>query len=150
MNGWKLGFLGDNKWDPDKFLSKLSYCQKGQNALDKNWLNALPVIFSGTASVWYKGVRQELKTWRDFEKAFKRQYGTTTTDKDIMRDLSVRTQVKNETVSSYVASLTFILSKLKIPISDEKLAEHAEDGLLPEYRKSMVNQPIYIKNDIIQ
>lgn len=41
-------------------------------------------------------------------------------------------------------------SKLKVPINDKKLAEHAFDGLLPEYRKSMVDQPIYTKNYIIR
>lgn len=84
---------------------------------DKDWLNALLLIFSGTTRILYQGIHRKNWAWKDFKKAFKRKFGISTTDKDITRDLMLQTQAKGESVSSFIASSTFIASKLKVPLS---------------------------------
>ena len=100
---------------PSDFLIDLRTLMK-YSKLDKNEvINVLHVVLQGKALFWFKTERRnnELRSWRKFKKAFRRQYIKLQDDEDL--------------------SCKFIASHLKKPLKEKKLVKIIRENLRPEY-----------------
>ncbi|XP_051158480.1 uncharacterized protein LOC127279884 [Leptopilina boulardi] len=104
---------------------------------DEDLLQTLASIFKGSASRWFRTIRQEISSWRSFKKAFRREYLTTIDDDEVIDEMRSRTQAKGEKISSHITSLQLIMGHLRKPLSTREQVKIAYKGLTPTYRKQV-------------
>ncbi|XP_051161374.1 uncharacterized protein LOC127281618 [Leptopilina boulardi] len=137
LKDWDIKFSGTEREDPEEFLERMEDCRLGELFNDEELLQAIPSIFRENASRWFRTLRHDVRSWKSFKRAFKREYLTTTDDDEVVDELRSRTQAKGEKISAYLTSLRLIMGHLKRPLSTEQQVKIAYKRLTPTYRRQV-------------
>ena len=143
LRTWGLKYSGEEREDAEEFLESLRDCLDSSDMSELEMLRALPCVLSSGAARWYRTIKREVKTWREFERFFRRRFVKQYDRIDLLDDLNKRTQGKGEKIAEYVASLKYIVSRFPSkPPSRRELVNTAHRNLLPEYRRAMSDRYI--------
>lgn len=100
MASWKIRFYGtSDKFEPEVFLAKLDDCRISGDIRDSAVLRALPSVLVVNAATWWRSVRRDAGSWRDFKKAFRHLFVGELNGEDVMEELRTRTQAKGKNSS---------------------------------------------------
>ena len=82
-------------------------------------------------------MKQDVPTYRDFERKFRNWFFGAYDREDLWNDLKRRTQGKGEKFTAYISALRYIAKHFSRPSHASRLVTTAWRGLLPEYRNAM-------------
>ncbi|XP_043471611.1 uncharacterized protein LOC122504523 [Leptopilina heterotoma] len=136
LKDWDLKFFGDDD-SAEEFLERLEDCKAWSEFSDQEILQALPIMLQKSDSSWLRCLRQEIRSWKSFKRAFKNEYLVTVDDDDVIDELRARTQGKGEKISPYLTCFRLILGHMKRPLDKKQQAKIAYKGLTPEYRRQL-------------
>ena len=145
LRTWGLKYSGEEREDAEEFLESLRDCLESSNISELEILRARPCVLSKGAARWYRTIKREVRTWREFERAFHRRFVKQYDRIDLLDDLNKRTKGKDEKITEYVAALKYIVSRFPSrPPSRRELVNTAYRNLLPEYHRTMSERYIGI------
>ena len=148
LTTWGVKFSGDEKEDAEEFIEKLKECVQSTNIPVVDILRALPCVLTKHAVRWFRTVRREIITWRDFEKHFRNRFVPIYDRVDLMDELHKRTQGKGEKITTYLANFRFIVSRFTRPPRERELVDIVWRNLLPEYRRALADKLVDSLRDI--
>ena len=101
-------------------------------------------VLQGKGLFWFKTERRnnELRSWKHFKKAFRRQYIKIQDDEDLRDELRGRTQGQDKEIADYISFCKFIASHLNKPLKEKKLVKIIRENLRPEYYLALQNEKI--------
>ena len=148
LQSWKLHFSGEGREGPEEYLKQLEECQRKSKLSGSDLLGAVSCTLSLRAKVWYQTVYREIETWKEFKKAFRRQFIGGLNQEELEDELRRRTQAKGEKVENFLTCFKYIIGHFRRPPTEAKQIALAYRNLLPEYRKAMEDKEIYSLADI--
>ena len=138
LQAWKLAFTGESdQMDPGEFLERLQVWREATGVRDEELLTVLPEVFSHTAGRWFRATREKLKSWKQFNQAFRYRFLNRLDEEDLMDELyrRRRRQGEHESISNFLSCFQLIVSAFKHPPSEGKLTRIVFRNLLSEYRR---------------
>ena len=135
LNDYRLVFGGDKKENAEEFLERLDECRELTRASDELWMSSISRIFKGKARVWYKTNRADFHSWRKFKKLFRDQYLGLLDENDLYYELHNKIQMKQETISEYIDSFRYLVSRMSKPPSISDQLGIIYKNLLSDYRR---------------
>ncbi|XP_014208619.1 uncharacterized protein LOC106639490 [Copidosoma floridanum] len=148
LQGGNLRFAGNEKENSEEFLDRLVDFKNCMGVATRDLLASLPAILTQNASRWYRGNRNDFTIFTKFKQAFKPQFIGEFDREDLMEELRLRTQTKEEKISRYLSCFKYIISRFSDPPSLETQVELALRNLLPSYRKSTARKRLRTLGDI--
>ena len=102
---------------------------------DGDLLPCLASVLVKEAGDWYEVYQEEMRTWdfRNFERAFKRQFVGELHEDDIMEELRARYQGLKEKVAPFITKFRRIIAHLKKPPSMKEQLSLTFSHLRPKY-----------------
>lgn len=114
VSSWKINFPKAEK-DPDQFLFVLKDLLSTSGINKDLFVPCLSSIFEGAYRQWYLINKRNWRSWRDFSKAFRYQWGVKKADGDLfveIRDLKVE---KGESLAEFTCRARFIFERMMYP-----------------------------------
>ena len=142
LKKWDLKFTGEKKESPENFINRLDDCRQSNNVSSRDLWRALPGILDRSAGQWFRTIRDDIESWSQFRKAFRRKYVPELRKEDIWRELRARTQNRGEDILTYISNIKFIISHFREAPSQKHQVKIAKDNLLPEYRRYMLGKTV--------
>ena len=148
LRSWNLNFSGSERDDSEEFLERLAECIESADIPVFDVLRALPSILTGHGARCYRTVKNEISSWKKFERAFRSRFLKGHDREDLLADLRQRTQEKGETIAEYLTKFRYIVTRFARPPPEHELARIAYRNLHPEYQKAMSNKIVETFSDI--
>ena len=96
----------------EEFLEALSYCYETCNVPFNLWLQSIRRVFKGKVREWFKNNGHYMISWKKLEKMFEERYFGLYDEDDMLDDLRIRVQMKNESISDFVDAFIYLVSRL--------------------------------------
>lgn len=101
-------------------------------------------VLEGPARTLYQTSTDKFQDWAELKYFFKSVYSSRTSDIQLKTDILQRTQIANEKIDHYIATIKAMNNKLSRPMSEAELKEIIHNNLHPEYYRWVKDQ--YIRN----
>lgn len=142
VSNWKIVFPKTER-DPEQFLlilkDKLSVSGIGKDA----FVPCLSNIFEGPYKSWYLINKQNWRSWKDFTRAFRFQWGVKKEDGDLfleVRDLNLE---KGETLAEFACRARIIFERMQHPPSFREQIKQILVKFNPRLTFEVLNLPIH-------
>lgn len=121
---WDISFSGDRgSLSVNAFLERIEELRLSRGVSPEELKDSVVELLRGGALVWYRSVRDRLRTWSDFVEQLRRDFLPCDYEHDLWAEIRARKQGGNERVSEYVAAMLNLFNRLPMaPSESEKLA----------------------------
>jgi transposase InsO family protein len=113
-------FSGENLSDSQTWLKGLSATAALHHWPDEYKLEAARTSLRGPAREWYEGRIDTIRTWADFEDAFRRTFVHETTHTQRWKAMTARMQGAKESVHAYFLEKAKLCRQLNLPFHEQK------------------------------
>jgi hypothetical protein len=113
-------FSGENLSDSQTWLKGLSATAALHHWPDEYKLEAARTSLRGPAREWYEGRIDTIRTWADFEDAFRRTFVHETTHTQRWKAMTARIQGAKESVHAYFLEKAKLCRQLHLPFHEQK------------------------------
>ena len=134
---WNISYSGKKDSSAEEFLTRVQECRRGSALSDNALLEAMPHLLKGGARHWFRLLEDQIKTWPEFVRAFRKRFVGVNFQFKIKEEARRRTQGKDEPISEYLQNLRLILRRFDPPISEREQLQLAYCNLHPQYRASI-------------
>lgn len=131
-------FSGHPAEDVERFLKSIKNIAKVNEESDKpEVLEIVRGKLIRSAGLWFDNNEHSFKKWADFEAAFRNRYFSTTIIHKKFDKLKQRTQLLDESVTSYIDDVINLCRDIDPNMSDSIIIQHLMSGINPEFRKEL-------------
>lgn len=132
---WNLFFSGGLEGlSLPNFLERVEELRIARNVSTTELFNSAVDLFTGSALIWYRSVRESAKSWDTLVQLLKRDFLSPDYDSELWLQIRERKQRPKERIAIYVAVMKNLFSKLgSIPSEGEQLSI-VRKNILPEIR----------------
>lgn len=151
VHKWGIFFSGDKgSLSVNAFLERINELSLSRGVSTEDLKDSVVELLNGSALVWYRSVRDRLRTWDDFVEQLRRDFLPCDYEHDLWAEIRARKQGTNERVSEYVAAMLNLFSRLpKTPLESEKLAILSRN-IAPYYIHGLGLQEIRTVEELVQ
>ena len=96
--------------------------------------------FKGKDREWFKNNVQYMSSWENLKRMFKERYFGLYDEDDMLDDLRIRVQRKNESILDFVDAFIYLVSRLRHPPPVHTQVGIAFKNVLLEYRSHMLSR----------
>ena len=137
---WNISYSGKKDSIAEEFLTRVQECRRGSALSDNALLEGMPYFLKGGARYWFRLLEDQIKTWSEFVRAFRKRFVVVNFQFKIKEEARQRTRGKDEPISEYLQNLRLILRRFDPPISEREQLQLAYCNLHPQYRASILHR----------
>lgn len=151
VHKWDISFSGDRgSLSVNAFLERLDELRVSRGVSTEDLKDSVVELLRGSALVWYRSVRDRLRSWADFVEQLRRDFLPCDYEHDLWAEIRARRQGANERVSEYVAAMLNLFNRLpRVPAEEEKLAI-LRRNVAPYYIHGLGLQEIGTVEELVQ
>ena len=117
---WNISYSDKKDSSAEEFLTRVQEYRRGSALSDNALLEAMPHLLKGGARYWFRLLEDQIKTWPEFVRAFRKRFVGVNFQFKIKEEARRRTQGKDEPLSEYLKILRLILRRFDPPISERE------------------------------
>lgn len=122
---------GDDLHD---FLNDVEEEKNIQDVRDKDLLKGFSYLLKGAAKVWYRNVRDEIRSWKHLKTEMKAAFSANEDDDEILEKIAQLRQKEDETFAVFEARAEELFCRLNRPLEDAEKARKLLKGINLFYR----------------
>ncbi|XP_047985391.1 uncharacterized protein LOC125225628 [Leguminivora glycinivorella] len=114
----KATFFFDGKRDPacvQTFLTAATCFKRVGNISDSDALKSLPLILRDDAAVWWNGISETVKTWKDFDSRLRRAFSPKKPAHMLYKEIILNDQGSQELTETFVAKQRDLIAQMPEP-----------------------------------
>lgn len=141
MSTWKITFPKTEK-DPDQFLLILKDYLSTSGIHKDLFVPCLSKIFEGPYRSWYLVNKKSWRTWKDFSRAFRYQWGVKKADGDLfveIRDLKLE---KGESLAEFACRVRLLFERMQRPPEFREQLKQVLSKFNPRLTFEILNLPL--------
>ncbi|KAL0895193.1 hypothetical protein ABMA27_013636 [Loxostege sticticalis] len=144
-------FKGDSNNEVETFLAAVSVYKKIENIDDENALTGLPLLLTDDALVWWLGIKNQVKTWADFESRLRNAFAPKTMSYILYQQIIQEKQDKNTLTEIFISKKRALIAKLSGPAPTEQQQIDMVYGQIRyEIRKKLVRDTLTDFDDMLE
>lgn len=133
----KLRLSYDGKSCVFEFLERVEELAVSRSISESALLRGLPELLSGNALQFYRQSKGSFHSWYEFRQILKDKYQPEDYQFRLSKDIYVRTQGKQETVSDYFATMDTLFGRLARPMSEGQKLDILLRNVRPVYSNQL-------------
>ena len=114
VSSWKISFPKTER-NPEHFLLILKDYLDVTGIHKDLFVPCLSKIFEGSYQSWYLINKNSWRTWRDFSRAFRYEWGVKRDDADLLLEVHELKLEKNETLAEFACRARLIFERMQYP-----------------------------------
>lgn len=130
-NSLNLKFKGDSC--PRTFLTRLEELRVARRIPEDRIFCAFPELLDGPALSWFRSTRSTFTSYRDVTVALKEEFDIPDLDFLLLQEIRARTQSKDETIVTFLATILGMFERLTNDVSDAEKLDIVTRNIRPEY-----------------
>ncbi|XP_066585617.1 uncharacterized protein [Prorops nasuta] len=144
----KSGIRFEGK-DPLSFLEKIEELQESYQISEAELLACVPVLLAGQPLLWYRLVKEEINTWKEFNTLFRRQYLPARFLVAMEESIHQRLQKPQERILDYITGLGTLMHRHG-EMSKASQLDRYYNNLQPAYRNYIKRREVHTLADLIE
>jgi len=151
VKDWGLKFSGE-KGGPSlfSFLEDVNHYRLARNVSPLELHKSAIDLFTGTALMWYKTIHQDVRSWEELVTLLKEEFVDDFYEEELMREINLRTQGKEEKLSTFIMIMKTYFSRLPTPLSEERKVRIIMKNMNPYYYDRMRGQNFLCINEVLR
>ena len=130
---WGVNFSGGAPDSLCAFLERVEELRVSRGVSLGDLFRASVELFSGNALVWYRANRHKWGDWGSVVRDLRKAFLPPDYDQRLLGEIRRRTQAKEESMGTYVASMEGLFRRLSTPVAEPEKVEILLRNLAPFY-----------------
>lgn len=131
---WGLQFSGlDSKVSAMSFLEQVEDLCISRNVKKADLFRSARDLFTGSALLWYRNVRDEVNNWEELVVLLKRDFLPFDYEYDLLTEIRNRTQGVQENVTTFIIAIEALFKRLGTPRSQYEIVQQVIRNLNPYF-----------------
>ena len=131
------------------FLERVEELRSSYGLTPEEVLTGLPVLLKGEPLLWYRNVRDSVRTWEEFEKELRLYYVPRRIKAQLEREIRDRIQTPTETFVHYATALQTLMRRAG-GISEEEKLDRIYENMKPVYRRHIRRRTLQSTSQLIE
>ena len=132
IHKWGLKFDGTPS-QLNAFLERVKELAAARGVSEENVFLSAVDLFSGHALLWYRSIKNTVKSWEDVVTALRRDFLPSNYDDKLWEEIKTRTQGRGEPIHIYIAIMESLFGRLSRPALEKTKIKIVKHNLLPHY-----------------
>lgn len=132
---WNISFDGNSS--VTDFLERIDEISVSRGVSKDQLLRSAPELFSKSALVWYRSIRDSVHTWSDLVHQLKQTFLPYDYEFALREEINRRSQGSEEKIAIYVSVMQNLFNRLSQRPSESERVLRIRRNLLPEYQRAL-------------
>lgn len=146
---WNLHFSGDDNFSLKSFLDRVDELSVARRVTKDDLFASAIDLFSGSALLWYRSIRQSVKDWDELVFSLKHHFLPSDYEDRLWDEIRTRTQGPKEPIHIYVAIMETLFSRTERPVSEVTKLKYIRKNLLPLYNVHLALTPVNTIKELV-
>ncbi|XP_048483037.1 uncharacterized protein LOC125489826 [Plutella xylostella] len=133
----KLNLVFNGSDSVQAFVQRLEELCNSRGISEETLFNSVAEIFSGDALFWFRGVKEEVSSWKEVKARLYEEFLPFDYNRRLLQEVRSRTQGADESIIKYLSTMRNYFSRLSVPLPESEQLEIVQGNLRPFYTSQL-------------